>query len=429
MAAPVPTSGIYVPDRPELVAYYSDRRTLRRNMVSLLICNLGWGLSMTLVSPLMGLAMNERGVSEFWLGTISSVNSVLVAVLVMYFSWKSDHTVSRLGRRTPYLLISAPFVILPILIFPWMTLPVSLILLYAVHVLFMDLKQSTYALLPLDCVPRHALARFGSAFAIAGGVVTFCTLHWGFLLIGLGEWVPYILAGSLMVFTTLAALLLREPPIACPTTEAWRPWTTLKVGWKDRRTVLLMVGVTLLFAFHCTYFAWLWLYARNHLGVEKGMIAQAVSWAPLLSIALAWPVAWLVDRYAGIRLAAVYVLLEVVVCILVCTATGPGGILAASLAKAVAGPFFAGADILIVRQALPQEVGSVTSSSAFVRNLGSGLVVFTSGTILGQCGGDHRYAFIFGLAVSIIGFLLLLWYTLMPHLKTAAVVPAVEEPA
>lgn len=403
---------IYTPDQKELAAYYQDRRQLRRNIASLVICNLGWGVVLTLVLPLMTLHMSAQGVSSYQLGLIGSANAVLVSILVMYFSWKSDHTVSRLGRRTPYLLVSAPFVIAPIILFPLFPHPVSLVLLYCVHILFMDLKGSTYALLPIDCVPRASLARFGSIFGILGGLVAFASLHWGFLLKDLGEAAPYFIGGGVMACTTLAALLLREPPIANPTAESWRPWTTLRVGWKDRPTVLLMISVALLNGFNVMFGTWIWLYARNDLGLEAGEIARLLSWNPLIGLAMAWPAAWVVDRFAGIRPVLVMWCGQIAACVILLARPGPDGLLAAAIIHAVVWPFYAGADILVVRSVHPRDVGSVTASNSFTRNLASGAMIFASGWLIDRLAG-HQAAFLVGVAVNTVGLVLFLFYLAM----------------
>lgn len=77
----------------------------------------------------------------------------------MYFSWKSDHTVSRWGRRVPYLWISTPGIIVTVALFPFMTCKWVLLVLVLIQLFFMDWKNSTISLLQIDLVPRNVLAR------------------------------------------------------------------------------------------------------------------------------------------------------------------------------------------------------------------------------------------------------------------------------
>ena len=96
---------------PELQSYYADRKQTWRNLTFISICNLGWGIGPSMFMPLMTLVLYDMGMHERMQGVLGMVNSWLVAYLVMYFSWSSDHTVSRIGRRKIYLMLAAPFII------------------------------------------------------------------------------------------------------------------------------------------------------------------------------------------------------------------------------------------------------------------------------------------------------------------------------
>ncbi|MEI8195007.1 MAG: hypothetical protein WCI73_03775, partial [Phycisphaerae bacterium] len=106
---------------PELQAYYDDRPLMWRNVLSFMFLTIGWNLCFTIVSPLMTLRMNspQVGMGERMIGFVNAGNSYTVSFLVMYFSWKSDHTISRWGRRIPFLWISAPGIILSVFLFPF----------------------------------------------------------------------------------------------------------------------------------------------------------------------------------------------------------------------------------------------------------------------------------------------------------------------
>jgi uncharacterized membrane protein len=47
--------------------------------------------------------------------------------------------------------------------------------------------------------------------------------------------------------------------------------------------------------------AWIWFWAKETLGLERGEIFFALSWAGLLNIALAYPIGWVIDRFGGFR--------------------------------------------------------------------------------------------------------------------------------
>ncbi|MEY2906904.1 MAG: hypothetical protein RLZZ408_1375, partial [Verrucomicrobiota bacterium] len=88
---------------PELVAYYADRKLMVRNVALIGLCNISWHVAGMITGPLIALRMLELGIRENFQATINSVNGFALSFLVMLFSWMSDHTVSKLGRRKPYL--------------------------------------------------------------------------------------------------------------------------------------------------------------------------------------------------------------------------------------------------------------------------------------------------------------------------------------
>src|SRR5579863_3446602 len=101
-----------------LAKFYADRKLMWRNVLWITFGHFGMALSMTIVEPLMSLRLKAIGVSDSGVGLLTSVNLWAVSFLVMYFSWKSDHCTSRLGRRTPFVLLSLPFIAMALVLFP-----------------------------------------------------------------------------------------------------------------------------------------------------------------------------------------------------------------------------------------------------------------------------------------------------------------------
>jgi hypothetical protein len=174
----------------DLDAYYADRKLLRRNISLILLLNLGWSACFVVVNPLILLALNKAGVGDAEIGLLWSINSWAYSYLVMYFAWKSDHTVTRFGRRIPYLFLSAPFIIVPIVLFPFFHVKWVLIALAMTEMLFMDIKAATIPLLNYDCVPRHMFARVNALCAIVMGAVNFLSLRFGMHLADVFESAP-----------------------------------------------------------------------------------------------------------------------------------------------------------------------------------------------------------------------------------------------
>ncbi|MFA5865524.1 MAG: MFS transporter [Phycisphaerae bacterium] len=399
---------------PVLVRYYSNRRLMWRNVFFIIVGNFGHSVCFTLVAPLMILRMNSSGVGEGGIGTLNSVNSWAVSFLVMYFSWKSDHLVSRWGRRIPFLFISAPFIILTVLLFPLFSGKWVLIGLMLVHMFFMDMKASTFPLLSIDCVPRNILARINSLVNILQSITGFLALRYGMQLAEKSNFLPYALGAGILTMTTLlAGYFIKEPPICSPTIETFKPWSAIRVGWRDPRSIVLMLAVAMIQGFMIMYGTWLWLFAKNSLGLSRADSASAISWSLLIPMVLAYPVGYIVDRWGSYKVVVVYWVMQVITFFTVIHVSGPSGLIVVSLLATCTGSFFSAADILIYKSAPPAEVGSVTSTNAFLRNAFVGCFVILSGFLIQATGGRYTIVYGMGIMVSTIGLVLILVYRRM----------------
>jgi MFS family permease len=414
---------------PELAAYYADRRLLWRNITLIGICNMGWFTVMGIVTPLMTLRLLEMGVHEGPQATIQSINGMAVSFLVLYFSWKSDHTASRLGRRKPYLFLAAPFIIGSIALFPFFDYKSVLVGLMLAEMLFMDIKLSTFPLLNIDCVPRNLLGRMNSVFTIAGGVVGFAAAQLAGHLLAVAEWFPYIFGAAVMTLTTFAAYWIKEPPVQCSTTETFKLWSTFKVAARDKRIFILMLAVALIISYQHTAEQWTWFWAKQTLHIEKADIYKAFSWGNLLNVIIAYPVGWLIDRWGGWRIVLTYWLCAFACFCYAMTVHDQSGLIVLLLAQTVAWPLFQGVDITVYKSADPAEVGSITSTSACIRSAYRASLGFSSGWLIQLAAHNYRLGFIVGIIMSTLGLALFFLYRWTMTRTPPTTQPAAQEQA
>lgn len=395
----------------ELESYYSNKPLMWRNVTLLALLNIGWSICFTAVGPLMQLRLNSAGFNEGALGLIGSVNGWVVSFLVMYFSWKSDHTVSRWGRRIPYLWISAPIIVLTVFLFPYFENKWLLLALMALQMLFMDMKNSTISLLPIDLVPRKILARTNSVQTMALGLVGFLALRYGMSLADLREDLPYLIGGAAMLLTSVVSgLFLKEPPIRKQTTERFKPWSAIQIGFRDRKLIFLMVGLALLNSFSVMYNMWIWLFAKNTLNLTRADMGAAMSWAPILSLVLAFPYAWLIDRFNPYKILICYLTMTAGLCVgFFYVQNGTHLAIMAILWVVTAGLSYAG-PMIMLRTLPPADVGSITASAAFINNAYIGTLGLVSGLLIERLGQNYRIAYLLGLGLSLAGFGVILIY-------------------
>lgn len=396
---------------PEMAAYYNNRPLMWRNLWLIMLLNLGWGLVFTLVSPLIQLRMNKMGFGESALGMLGAVNSWVYSYLVMYFAWKSDHTVSRFGRRIPFLFMSAPVIIFSLLVFPFITTMWLMAGVFLLQAFFMDIKAATIPLLNIDCMPRRMLARAGVPAAIAMGILSFIALRYGTKLAEWNEFAPYFIGGGVLVVTTLVGgFLIREPPVRDPTRETFKPWSAMKVAWQDPRRVILMISVSLFQAYLMTYWCWVWLFAQNTLTLSRAETGQAMAWGALATLVVSAPVAWLTDHISPYKLLPVFCgLLGVHLWLIFQIHNVFSLMIVACLAAALA-PMYGASDIMVYRTADPKVIGSMTSTNSCLRGLFNGGLAMGMGLLIQHTGHNYYIAFVVGYILQLLGLVALFSY-------------------
>jgi Na+/melibiose symporter-like transporter len=396
---------------PAVTAYYADRKLMWRNVGWIVVGNFGPATATAIVWPLMTLRLNAAGVSDGGIGMITAVNLWVVSILVMYFAWKSDHLVSSWGRRIPYLLISFPFIVASFLLFPvyqskWILIGLVLLYLY-----FQDMRQSTYPLLSIDCVRRDILARIGAIVTIINSLGGFLAVRYGSRLADYHEWLPYLLGGIVIAVTSLlAALNIKEPPIRNPTADRFTPFAAMRVAWRDRRIIVLMLAIAMLGSASIMFGTWLWFYARDVLGLTRGQTGAAMSWCILVTVVAAYPAGWIIDRLGSYLALIVYWLLVLLSFVVAIHMHSAGGLIAFTLLTSLFGALYGAGDMILMKQVHPAEVGSVTSTNSFLRNLYSGLLIFISGWMIQWSGNRYVPVFTLGLILTTVSIGLFFFY-------------------
>jgi Na+/melibiose symporter-like transporter len=437
MTAPSTPHAAAAEQTPELRAYYADTRRLVWNMVWIQLGSLGHSVCFLIVGTLMLLHLKASGVNERTIAVMNSLNGFTVSFLVMYFSYRSDRTVSRWGRRIPYLLLSAPFIIVSVALFPFLHHPASLIILFLVQALFMDMKLCTYPLLSVDCLPRNILGRMSAMTAVLNGLAGFLVMRYGMRVADAYPTLPFLLGAGLLAFVTLAAAFgIREPPIRVPASAPFRPWSTFAVGWKDRRMMVLMCGVAIVHSFMVQWRDWHVFWVTNTegagLGLSKTIYGEALSWAQWVPVVLAMPIGWLIDKVSGYRIVTVLVLLQIGAFAFAMTQVRDAHtLMIMGLMMTAMGPLYGAADLMVYRNAPAADIGSMIATNACVRQVLIACIGLVAGQAIIANGGlpDYRHAFILGITLSVGGLLCFVLHHRLQQGRKASLQPCLPTPA
>lgn len=384
----------------DLASFYADRSLMWRNVRWITFGHFGMALSMTIVEPLMNLRLKAIGVPDAGVGLLTSANLWAVSFLVMYFSWKSDHCTSRLGRRTPFVLLSLPFTAIALICFPLSAAKWLLVGLMALYYFFNDMRASTYPLLSIDCVSKEVLARVSGLNAIMIGLAGFLSSRLGARMADVSQKRVFFLAAAAMTGATLLALWrIQEPRIYHPAKGSFNFLAPIKVACRDKRILVLMLGIAMLNAFPMVFKTWVWFYAKSKLGLSITDTGVAISWGLLLQVAFSFPAGWLIDRLGSYVALCLEWSLMLILAICALHVKSVHGLTLLVALYFLFLPLQVAGDTLLWKIMDKADTGSFTSTVALFRNFCTGTVIAISGFVI-KWTGSYVAAFWFGFAVS-----------------------------
>jgi MFS family permease len=410
-----------------LASYYSDRSLMWRNVMWITFGHFGTALSMTIVEPLMNLRLKAIGVSESSVGLLASANLWAVSFLVMYFSWKSDHCTSRLGRRTPYVLLSLPFITVALILFPNFQSKWLLIGLMVVYYFFNDMKASTYPLLSIDCVSMEVLARVSGIVAIVISLAGFLSSRLGAQMADVNLRGVFVIAAIAMATATLVALWrIKEPPFYHPAEGKFNLLAPIKVACQDKRILVLMVAIALLNAFPMIFTIWVWFYAKAKLGLTIGNTGVALSWGLLLRIGVSYPAGLLIDRLGSYVALCIEWVLMLALALCSIHVTNANGLILLMVLFSLFTPLQVAGDTILWKTMDKADTGSYTSTVALIRNFCTGTVIAISGYLI-KWTGSYVVAFWFGFVLSSVAMIVFFIYRSMMRSGGASADAASED--
>jgi hypothetical protein len=272
-----------------------------------------------------------------WIGADDMTNSLLIStyphiigvIVCPIISFKSDHLRSRWGRRIPYIIATAPFLVMCLAIMgftdsirAFVSLPCvagafdfcgisqqgALIAVVGALMLgfafFNEFVNSLYWYLFADVVPAAYLGRFLALFRMVGIAAQFVFSMWVF---------PHAEGHLAEIYTTIAVLYLVGFSLMCwRVKEGEYPPVPVDVGGKPSLLRNIRLYVTECFLSHRVY-AFLYLhsalftcasvgltfhsiFARMQLKLSLQQIGDVAAWTSVATFCMAYPMGMFVDR-------------------------------------------------------------------------------------------------------------------------------------
>lgn len=248
--------------------------------------------------------------NAFVISAILATNRLFGFVVQPYVCWKSDFVRTRWGRRRPFFLFGLPLTILGLLAVGALPLLITgdarhtaaaLAVVVLVNVLLqaiVDVNWGSLEPLYADTFRQEQLGRASSLRQIAGQVVNLAMVGYVLGWADLNEIYPYLFSAACVAGAFLLMLfVIREQPAGDPPPPTrYNPIAHLGLLVANRDYTRLAFICAANLVLPAALFLFTPLYVTDTLGLSKGELGRAQVLGPFLTIALAFPTGWLVDR-------------------------------------------------------------------------------------------------------------------------------------
>ncbi|MFF2019253.1 SLC45 family MFS transporter [Paenibacillus sp. NPDC058177] len=252
-----------------------------------------------------------------------TIDNYFALFLQPWIGNRSDRTVTRYGRRMPYLLIGMPLAAVLTMLIPFHTGLFTLLLFMMLMNLAMSLYRSpTVALMP-DITPDNQRTKANGLINFMGGIGSILAFGVGSILYDSSPALPFIVAGLITLLCLLvvsrfinekrdrvndAAMpsdeVSTEPPLigeknllpsSVPLTAKAR-----RISFKsqlDRTTLFLLAAIFFWFVAYQGVETLFTLYGKHHLGLSEKAASFSLTFFSLAFVLFAIPSGWLGGRF------------------------------------------------------------------------------------------------------------------------------------
>lgn len=218
---------------------------------------------------------------------------------------RSDRTISRFGRRMPYLMIGMPFAAVLTMLIPFHTGLFTLLLFMMLMNLAMSLYRSpTVALMP-DITPEEQRTKANGLINFMGGVGSILAFGAGSILYKSSPALPFIVAGSITLLCLfIVSRFIKEnkdriQPHTNESVESVSNHTKPRISFRgqlDRTTIFLLAAIFFWFVAYQGVETLFTLYGKHHLGLSEQAASFSLTFFSLAFVLFAIPSGWLGGR-------------------------------------------------------------------------------------------------------------------------------------
>lgn len=254
-------------------------------------------LTWALYNAFVPLYLDNYLASTAVIGFMMTIDNYFAMFLQPWIGHRSDKTVTKFGRRMPYLMLGMPLAALFTVLIPlhngFITLLICMILMNLSMSLF---RSPTVALMP-DITEEAKRTKANGIINFMGGLGSVLAFGVGGALYGMGSYVPFMLAGFVMLLAMFVLkTFIQEPVLIQDYRVVDKPPVRIK-DQLDRTTVYILGAIFFWFVAYQGVEALFTLYGTKHVGMTEGEASFSLAFFSLAFLVFALPSGWLGARF------------------------------------------------------------------------------------------------------------------------------------
>src|SRR6056297_3384944 len=177
---------------------------------------MGVSLIWAMYNAFVPIFLKGFAISSVLIGFIMTFDNILAVILQPYIGFLSDNTVTKIGKRKPFILIGAPVGALFFMLIPFAKLSniFWLILVVIIMNIAMAIFRSPVIALMPDIVPSRDRSKANGVINFMGGFGSLLAFFVGGILFDVADSLPFLAGGvALLVSSALVLTLIREPVV------------------------------------------------------------------------------------------------------------------------------------------------------------------------------------------------------------------------
>ncbi|WP_435923692.1 SLC45 family MFS transporter [Paenibacillus sp. DYY-L-2] len=257
-------------------------------------------LTWALYNAFVPLFLENYLKSAALIGFMMTIDNYFAMFLQPWIGHRSDKTMTKYGRRMPYLLIGMPLGAVFAALIPLHTGLVTLVLFMMLMNLSMSLFRSpTVALMP-DITPERKRTRANGIINFMGGIGSVLAFGVGSMLYDIGSYVPFLFAGVAMLACMFVLKAVIKEPATLGSTGGGEsgPKPPVRIREQlDRTTLFILGAIFFWFVSYQGVEAFFTLYGTKHAGMNDSEASFSLTFFSLAFLAFALPSGWLGAKF------------------------------------------------------------------------------------------------------------------------------------